>query len=372
MKIAFLNIYHNINSRGAESFANDLATRLSRRHEVYMFSGAPPKDSKKYKSVVIKGWVSQPTSTFSKNPISSLRKRLFLDNASLSILLFSLKVAPKLWKKKFDVIRPTNGFWQVLICKVITFFRGGKIIIRGGSGPGWDERWNLYLTPDVFIATTPEVRDWAKKTAPWVDVQMIPLAIDIERFKKAKPAKIDLEHPIILCNAAADTYKRVDLAIMAVAKLEKGSLLHLGKGEDLEKIKTLGLELLGEKRFKSMVVPHDEVPKVFKAASIVTLPSMEQESFGIVFLEAMASHKLVVATDAPRPRWILGPGGLFVDPTNIDKYAQKLTQALKAKTNWKKVDEHLVSFSWETVANEYEDLLEQHMVLSLGLLGTLL
>ncbi|MDO8634099.1 MAG: glycosyltransferase family 4 protein, partial [archaeon] len=151
MKIAFLNIYRN-NNRGAESFVNELAARLSAKNSVTILG--PEKDT----------WIVQPKST------TGFLKRFFLDPSSISVLLFSLKLLPRLLKEKPDLVIPMNGFWQVVICK----FLGCKILITGHSGPAWDERWNLYLKPDVFVATTEPTAVWAKKTCPWTRVVVIP------------------------------------------------------------------------------------------------------------------------------------------------------------------------------------------------------
>src|SRR5690606_11826382 len=90
------------------------------------------------------------------------RKRWFVDEAGLEILKFSLSHIKTIWKEKPDWVIPMNGFWQLLILKCIQPVLGYKILITGHSGPGWDERWNLYLKPDVFVASTGPAAEWAK------------------------------------------------------------------------------------------------------------------------------------------------------------------------------------------------------------------
>ena len=335
MKIAFLNIYSGVNNRGAESFAHELAIRLGEKHQMKFYRGAD------YGVKVI-----QPEHNVN-NPL----KRLFLDPASLSVLQFTRKILPELHREKYDWIIPMNGFWQVFLCKTLH----SKILITGHSGPGWDERWNLYLKPDVFIATTEPTAKWAKKTCPWTRVEVIPYGIDIDTFFKAKPVKLDLERPIILCPAAAVDYKRIDLAIRAVAKLEKGSLLHLGAGPKLEDIRKLGDSLLG-KRFMTRSIDYKDMPSYYAAADIVTLPSSSQENSPMIFLESLAAGKVCVATDAPRPRWILGDAGVFVDPGNMEAYAKAIEVALSRKDN-EVIKRQAEKYSWEKIIEEYEKLL---------------
>lgn len=339
MKIAFLNIYSGINNRGAEIFIHELAARLGKKNEVEIIKAEPHT------------WVVQPENT------TSILKRFFLDSASISVLIFTIKILPKLWANKFDILIPVNGFWQVLLCKIMTLFRGGKVVITSHSGPFWDERWNLYLKPDAFVATTEPTANWAKKTSPWTRVIPIPYGIDLAKFARVPLAKLKLKKPIILCPAAAVQYKRVDLAIKAVSKINNVSLLHLGSGPEIDKLNAIGKALLSD-RHQSISVQADEMPKYYAACDLVTLPSASQENSPMVFLEAMAAHKFVVATDAPRPRWMLGPAGVFVDPENIEEYANALKIALEKKWG-KEQQDQLEKFSWDKIVTQYENLFNE-------------
>ncbi len=358
MKIAFLNIYSGVNNRGAESFAQELAGRLSGEHEVFFFYGGEPRGDEKYKVVRINAPVVQPHQGSYPDAWHNLLKKLFLDQAALSVLDFSLTAFPYLWRGKFDLLIPLNGFWQVLLCKVITLFCGGKILITGHSGPYWDDKWNLWLKPDIFVATTGPTQSWAKQVSPWTKVTLIPYGVDLSRFSQAKPRSLDLERPLILCPSAAVPYKRIDLAIAAVARLKKGSLLHLGEGYVGEEIKELGEKLLGPGRFASFTVSYTEMPEYYAAADLVTLPSLPQENSPMVYLEAMAAGKAVVTTDAPRARWILGEAGLFINPEDTDKYADALTRALKIKDR-KSILVNADRFDWSNIYLQYEKLINE-------------
>lgn len=338
MKIAFINLYSGINDRGAESFSHELAGRLGKSHEVKFFRGID------YSVPAV-----QPTSS------ANLRKLLFIDGAAISVLRFSLKIIGELRHGEYDWVVPMNGFWQVLICKLLI---KSKMLITGHSGPGWDEKWNLWLKPDVFVATTQPTARWAKKISPWTRVETIPYGVDVEKFAAAKPTKINLERPIFLCPAALVEYKRIDLAIKAVAKLKKGSLLHLGTGPDLEEILKLGNKLLGNNRFESTSVAYEKIPAYYQASNVVTLPSRPQENSPMVFLEAMAAGKFVVTTDTPRNRWVLGDAGSYVDPTNLTAYAKALADALKRRDH-EVIEKQIQQFSWENIVQRYLNLLEK-------------
>lgn len=335
MRIAFLNLYSGTNERGAESFAHKLGLLLiGRGHQVDFYTGRRAGAE-----------IVQPEHNV-KNPL----KRFFLDPASLSVLFFTLKIFPQLWKKKYTWIVPMNGFWQVLLCKFIV---KSKILITGHSGPGWDEKWNLWLKPDIFVATTEPTAQWAKKTSPWTTIVTIPYGIEIAVFANARPAKVRLEKPVILCPAAAVPYKRVELAIKAVAQLKNGSLLHLGTGPDLPKLQALGKKLL-RKRFLSREVSYAEIPDYYATCDLVTLPSSSQENSPMVFLEAMAAGKMTVTTDTPRARWILGSTGIFVDPTDTGEYVKALETGLRSQ---KDTTTEVQRFNWDKVVRDYEEVL---------------
>ena len=151
MNIAFLNIYSRKIERGAETFTHELARRLEKKHRVIFFKGNSDL---------------QPSHGFSGSLVKQMTKRAFLDTPSRAVLKFSLRNIGTIIRSNFDVVIPLNGFWQLLVLKLFQPFGRYKIVVTGHSGPGWDERWNLYLKPDAFVATTEPPRNWANRTAP--------------------------------------------------------------------------------------------------------------------------------------------------------------------------------------------------------------
>ena len=91
-----------------------------------------------------------------------------------------------------------------------------------------------------------------KKCLPKVKTTVLPIGIDLSDYKKKRqPSKLlnGLERPIFLSTSAIVNFKRIDLTIKAIAKLEKGSLVQTSKGNMKDNIVSLGKELLG-KRFE--------------------------------------------------------------------------------------------------------------------------
>lgn len=344
MKIAFLNLYGGSVIRGAETFTQSFSIKLEKKHDVTWYKGYS---------------IKSPLHQFTGNLLQRLKKRLFIDQANLEVLTFTLKQLKDIYKRNFDIVIPINGFWQVLLLKILQPFTHYKILITGHSGPGWDERFNLYLKPNIFIATTKPTLTWAKKTAPWTRSKLIPYGIDVDRFKNVNPVEINLRKPIILCPSALVPYKRIDLAIKATAKLESASLLVLGKGvleNDLEK---MGKQLLGN-RFQLKSVSYDRMPSYYKSADIVTLPSSPQENSPMVFLESLAANKLVVTTNTQRNHWMLGKAGIYCNPENLDDYTNALRRVLEKKNDqaaYGLIEKELKKFSWTSVASDYHDIL---------------
>lgn len=351
MKIIFLNFYSGLVNRGGETFVSELARHLANRNEVYVFQSGKPNGTEKHHVIEVN--TPKPTST--PLPVTHPLRRLFLDEYKLKELIFTLKSLPKLISLKPDILIPLNSGWQALILSIYSRFSGSKLVIAGQSGPGWDDRWNLFMKPDLFVGLTDSQKQWAEKSSIWqTKITKIPNGVDLSQFSpKGEKAKIKLKPPLVLCVAASNQAKRVIETIKAVAKT-KASLILLGQGEMDGEIDQLGIKLL-KGRFLHLSVAHDEMPKYYRAANLFTLCSESSEAFGIVYLEAMATGLGCVGTDDPSRREIIGNAGMFVkDPENPDEYADLLEKALTKK--WQKLAlKQVEKFSWDNIAVQYQE-----------------
>jgi len=349
VKIAFLNIYQGIVSRGAENFVKEVSSRLKEKHQVDVFS--------------IEGKISEQKAR-SQTPFTFWGKILYkfnLDSHSRRVLLFTLSVLPRILNGGFGWVIPVDGGWQVLILKALKIFKLARfrILVSGQAGIGRDDLRNLRMKPDVFVALTPRAEKWAKevKDKDKGRVEYIPNGVDLEKFNpRIKPAKLDLGKPIIICVAGLNLYKRVDLTIKAVAKLSKGSLLVLGDGPEREKIEILGQKLLDPKRFLRTTVSYEEMPSYYTACDLFTLVSESSEAFGSAYLEAMASGLPVVATDDESRREIIDEAGFLVNPENLEEYTQTLEKALKIDFGGKP-RQQAQKFSWDKITSQYEEIM---------------
>lgn len=279
---------------------------------------------------------------------------------------YTVTVLTSFWQlfgKQADIIYPLNGSFQSLGCRLYSWFIGAKLVLGGHAGIGRDDRWSLYMFPDLFIAFSQKGYSWAKHTNPFVKIVKIPHGVDLKQFNpQVKPQKIDLERPIFITVSHMLPYKRVGESVKAVAKLQKGSLLVLGEGPLEKEIDKLGDTLLNNgkrKRYLRLSVLHKEVPSYLTAADVFTLASEGQEAFGLVYLEALACNLPIVATDDSLRHELIGDAGLFIkSPGNSKEYARLLGKT--TKEDWDgKPRKQAQNFDWIKIVQIYKDILRQ-------------
>lgn len=318
MHLAILSFFQQYAQRGVETYVNNLLKYLKQDFQINL--------------------IDTPINPY-QNTKRFLRK-LYLDSTSLNIKEATKKALKKLDSNPPDLIYPLNNGWQSLLCKKFCLARKTKLILAGHSGPGWDDKFNLKLNPDVFIAFSKTQARWAKKINNKVLVKQIYHGVDLNQFKPGKSSiSLKLQKPIFVCVSAlspqdrgGETAKNIDLTIRAIAKLSQGSLLLIGKGMDSTRIENFGNSLLGPNRFTRLSVSHNIINQYYCSADAFTLVSSTSESFGLVFLEALACNLPVITTDDALRREIIAGAGVFVkNPNDPKEYTQALTSALKTK-----------------------------------------
>ncbi len=343
MKIAFLNIYNGTVERGSEVFVKELARQLSCRNNVCVFQSGKTEKSK-YKTQQIRG-------------IPFIATQGFLYH--FFVLVFTLKCLRYLYRENFDWIIPVNGRFQSVICRLFRVVKKNKILITGHAGVGVEDKVNIILgCPDVFIALTPLAHQWAMQYTSKTDY--IPNGVDTGQFNpKVKPINLNLKHPIVFCNSALLPYKRVNLVVQAVAKIPDASLMVIGEGSGNEEIDTLANKLLPGRFLHLKHVEHDKIAGFYATSSLFTLVSKQSEAFGLVYLEAMACNKPIVAPDDMNRREVIGKAGIFCNPENIAEYVQALNQALI--NNWgDEPRRQAEKYSWAVIAQKYEKIFEKY------------
>ena len=348
-------------SGGTETFAIEIARRLSNYFEVELLSGAPC------------GSFSRPAGGISRNQLYQ-----FIQNPLIAPLLSRVATHPeillenltnffpcvlKLLHRPAELIFPCNDYGGLVIGSFMRAIQGTPVLYTEHASlmaDGLLLRRNLRFPADHLVVFSQEVANYVHQLKPTQPISILPNGVDLEHFTPhGERLDLGLTGPIVLCVAflKRDSHKRVELAIEAMARLGKGSLLICGDGADRDYFKALGHKLLGPKRFAIRTFPHEQMPTIYRSVDAFTLPSLN-EPFGLAYTEAMASGLPVVATDDSMRRYIVADSGVLCDVTNADIYAEALDQVLQG--NWQqKARQNAMRFGWEAITLRYRDLILQ-------------
>lgn len=147
----------------------------------------------------------------------------------------------------------------------------------------------------------------------------------LERFKLASDDRIILTVGRL---SAAEAYKGHDRLIRALsairAKVPNSKYLIVGGGDDQSRLETMAREQgVADAVIFAGRVSNEELPEYYRLCDLFAMPSTG-EGFGIVFLEALASGKPVLAGNQDGAVDALNGGelGVLVDPLDEDAIAE--------------------------------------------------
>lgn len=165
---------------------------------------------------------------------------------------------------------------------------------------------------------------------------MISHGVDLNLFKPGVESDFREAHGIphdafvvISVGTICYHHKRMDYVIKEVAPLRDVYLVLVGQeNPDTPAIKQLGKQLMGD-RIVFTKMPHDELPKAYAAADVFVLGSLF-ETFGIVYIEAMAMGLPVICTHHINQRSIVKEG-IFIDMSKPGVLTDALRHADREK-----------------------------------------
>jgi glycosyltransferase involved in cell wall biosynthesis len=142
----------------------------------------------------------------------------------------------------------------------------------------------------------------------------------------------------------AHDFKRLDLAIKAIARIDAGGAPADDETPPLHLVVAGGGELLNRYRDQASAagvgdrvhflgpVPHAELPGVLRGADLLLLTTQPPESFGIVLIEAMACGLPTIATDYPGVGAVIDDGatGIVVKPEDPAAVAAAIRRLMEA------------------------------------------
>jgi glycosyltransferase involved in cell wall biosynthesis len=231
-------------------------------------------------------------------------------------------------------------------------------VTQNGDWPAYSNKSEYqFFGCEGLVCTNPEYFERNKDR--W-RCQLIPNGVDTSRFFHDTPRRIELglptDRPLVLMVSALIPSKRVALGIEALSHLPNAHLVVAGDGPLRGEIDSLASRVLPG-RFTRLSLPMDRMPDLYRSVDVF-LHLSKVESFGNVFLEAMASGLPIVAPQSPRLEWIVGDDEFpFTsdDPTEI---ASKITDAMNAPSasSQKRID-RTAMFSWSKIAASYREFL---------------
>ncbi len=198
---------------------------------------------------------------------------------------------------------------------------------------------------DEVIAVSDHLRKEIISSHPWAAsrVRTVHEGVNLSSFlsdSQDEGGGPRQESPYLLFVSTLFPYKRADQAIRAFARAAKRMdrdelrLKLAGKdpGHESQRLGKIAreegvldrIDLLG-------AVPHDDMPALYRGASVLLFPSTV-ETFGLPVLEAMAAGTPVIASNRMSVPEIVGDAGIIVDPDETDDFTDAICRLLGDKS----------------------------------------
>jgi glycosyltransferase involved in cell wall biosynthesis len=196
-------------------------------------------------------------------------------------------------------------------------------------------------------------------------IKIIPEGVDLEKFNRNVDAsdvneKLGSERKILFVGNLHPS-KGVHFLIKSFAlvksKINDVKLVIVGDGPLKHCLINLTKRLNLEKDviFAGFVSEKD-LPKYYASCDMFASASV-LEGFGLIFLEAMALGKPIVAFNLASIPEVVGNAGILVNEINHEKFADAIIELLRNKELYKEKSEIALSraklFSWEKIAEQF-------------------
>jgi glycosyltransferase involved in cell wall biosynthesis len=238
-------------------------------------------------------------------------------------------------------------------------------VTQNGDWPAYSDTLEYrFFRCDGLVCTNPQYYERNKTRWPSV---LLPNGIDPQRFFPGPSARARFGLPetgmIVLMASALVESKRVLEGMRAVARIPSANLVVAGDGPLRAQFDALGSELMPG-RFRRLTLPADQMPDLYRSVDVFLHPSFH-ESFGNVYVEAMAVGIPVVAHDYEVTRWIFGGHANLVNAS--DEAALVAAIGLAAGSGRAdaaaRVAVAVDRFAWSNIARKYREFfvaVDQH------------
>jgi glycosyltransferase involved in cell wall biosynthesis len=243
-------------------------------------------------------------------------------------------------------------------------------VTQNGDWPAQSNRSEYrFFGCDGLVCTNP---DFFERNRPLWRCALIPNGIDTARFIPGAASRerfgLPADRPVILMVSALISTKRVADGIRAASMIPDAHLVVAGDGPLREEIDRLAAERLAG-RFSRVSIGAAEMPDLYRSADIFLHMSIE-ESFGNVFVEAMACGLPIVGHDSARLRWIVGDGEYLADTTDQPRLVAAISAALAgARESGDSRVERSRRFAWSHIAEDYRKFFSDILTADAGTRG---
>lgn len=339
--------------RGAEVALNSLAIELANGgDEITVIGSGQQKPSQPYRFLRARALRREGFEHFPSLPV--FRSETVYEEASFAPgLLYQYR------PRDFDITATCSyPFTNWALRRPM--FQGSRpphvFITQNGDWPAYSQDSEYrYFRCEGLVCTNPDY--YERNHSRWRSA-LIPNGIDVNRFHPGPAARekfgLPNDRTVVLMVSALIPSKRVGDGILAVSKLPDAHLIVAGDGPMRDEIRKMALDLLPG-RFAQVSVAASEMPLLYRSADVF-LHLSKEESFGNVFVEAMACGLPIVGHDTPRLRWIVGNDEFLTDTADTNAVAGKLVEASQTSAALEKA--RLIrsaEFSWHRVAQKYRD-----------------
>lgn len=210
-----------------------------------------------------------------------------------------------------------------------------------------------------LVCTNPDF--YERNKSRWRS-RLIPNGVDCDVFSPGASQRglfgIPEGRLVVLMVSALIPSKRVELGIEIVSRISNAHLVVVGDGPLRQVIEVKASTLLPG-RFTRMSVPSGQMPAVYRSADVF-LHLSRDESFGNVFIEAIASGLPMVGHDSPRTRWIVGGDEFLVDTDDPTAVVAAIKMAFdSAATSRPDRIARALTFSWPRIGRMYREFLRE-------------
>lgn len=233
-------------------------------------------------------------------------------------------------------------------------------VTQNGDWPAYadDAEFRLFGC-DGLVCTNP---DFFERNRNRYRSALIPNGVDLAQFAPGPAARDRFGLPpsgrIVLMVSALIASKNVDVAIAALSRIPDATLVVAGDGPLRGELASLA-EAKIPGRFRQLRVDPSDMPDLYRSADVF-LHLSRDESFGNVFVEALAIGAPIVAYDLPRTRWIVGDCAFLADGDDPSALAEQIELASRSGTAGRDQSvARAANFSWRKVARQYAEFFEQ-------------